>query len=337
MFASADGGASFEPVRSWSKAELSAHGTVLSIEGTDLRRRAEGGVELFVSLEKDVPYPDAYAAYQKPGTGVWSIDRMTGDTPASIDVATQETVLRTRRPQSLHVKDPVTFEAADGATVLLFCSHPVSWASSNSGVAVRAAGATTFELASWEAVARGAIWDIAVTRVTDRLALPRVGLLREEPPTSVFFYDGAECMRPLEENPRAAKRPRGYSCEELGGAMWGRDAAFPAMERLSTVEPLFVSPTGTGSSRYVSTLLTKEFLYATWQQSQADRSQPLVMNALPMERVEAILSGAPEGGRVGAGHRRRAPARSRQGGAPAVPDGLERLRTRSEGPTPLPA
>jgi hypothetical protein len=55
LFASADGAASFEPVRSWSKADLSALGAVLSIEGTALRRRAEGGVELFVSLEKDVP------------------------------------------------------------------------------------------------------------------------------------------------------------------------------------------------------------------------------------------------------------------------------------------
>jgi hypothetical protein len=34
----------------------------------------------------------------------------------------------------------------------------------------------------------------------------------------VYLYDGAECMRPLESNPRAAQ-PRSYWCEELGSAM----------------------------------------------------------------------------------------------------------------------
>lgn len=292
LFSSGDCGASFEKVKSWSKADLSANGTVLSIEGTDLRRAADGGIELYVSLEKDVAYPDAYSDFKKPGTGVWSIDWIAGEDPTSLDLGTQTTVLRTDRPESLHVKDPVTFTSSNGVTVLMFCSHPVSWASSNTGYVVRAAGSTRFELGAWEAIRRGAIWDVAVTRVTDRLAVPPLGLFRRGPPTSIFFYDGAECMRPLEENPRAAKRPRGYSCEELGGALWGKDSEFPVMERLSRVEPLFVSPTGTGSSRYVSTLVTSDAIYATWQQSQADQSQPLMMNVIPMDRVEAILGGA---------------------------------------------
>lgn len=39
--------------------------------------------ELFVSLEKHVPYPGACFACQKPGAGVWQIDSMTGDTQAA--------------------------------------------------------------------------------------------------------------------------------------------------------------------------------------------------------------------------------------------------------------
>lgn len=292
VFASRDKGGTFEKVTSWTKGELSGSGTVLSIEGTDLHRRRDGGVELFVSLEKDVRYPAAVGAYQKPGTGVWSIDRLHAGEVAELHPASQEPVIvNADRPESLHVKDPVTLADEGGTTRLVFCSHPVSWASSNSGLALRAPGADAFRVSTWEIVPRGAIWDVAVTRITDQLRVPALGLFTSEPATSIYFYDGAECMRSLEENPKAASRPRGYSCEELGGALMGRDAQFPVMERISRVRPLFVSPHGTGSSRYVSTLVTDDGIYATWQQSQPDRSQPLVMRFLPMERVAELLAG----------------------------------------------
>jgi hypothetical protein len=58
---------------------------------------------------------------------------------------------------------------------------------------------------------------------------------------------------------------------------------------------MFVSPWGTGCSRYVSTLVTASGILATWQQGQADGSQPLVAHALSMDDVESILAG--EGGR----------------------------------------
>lgn len=294
VFASRDAGRSFEKVKSWSKEDLSALGAVLSIEGTDLHRSSDGGVELFVSLEKDVRYPEEVRGYQKPGTGVWSIDRLRAARVEALEASSQEVVLvNETRPESLHIKDPVTVADEDGATRLLFCSHPVSWASSNTGLAVRPPGSDTFRVAGWELVPRGAIWDVAVTRVTDQLRIPSLGLFAGGPSTSVYFYDGAECMRSLEENPEAAKRPRGYSCEELGGALVGLDAEFPSMERLSRVRPLFLSPNGTGSSRYVSTLVTVDGIYATWQQSQPDRSQPLVMRFLPMQRVAELLEGDP--------------------------------------------
>jgi hypothetical protein len=106
----------------------------------------------------------------------------------------------------------------------------------------------------------------------------------------VYFYDGAECVRAHEENPRAYKRPRGFSCEEIGGAFLGRDESFPEMKRLSKIEPFFISPWGTGSSRYVDTLTIEEGILAIWQQSQENRSQPLVGHLLAMNDVNQILA-----------------------------------------------
>jgi hypothetical protein len=71
--------------------------------------------------------------------------------------------------------------------------------------------------------------------------------------------------------------------------MLGHPDAFPEMRRLSLTAPLFVSPYGTGSSRYVSTLVTDDSIYAIWQQSQPDGSQPLVMNRLAMDEVRHML------------------------------------------------
>ena len=65
---------------------------------------------------------------------------------------------------------------------------------------------------------------------------------------------------------------------------------FPKMERLSVDAPFFVSPHGTGCSRYVSTLVAKGSIITTWQQSQDDFSQPLVVNAVEMDEVEQILN-----------------------------------------------
>ena len=71
-------------VCSWSKANLSrAEWTVLSIEGTALHARSDGTWELFISSEKEMPYPASLRDYQKPGTGVWTIDRICGPSPGS--------------------------------------------------------------------------------------------------------------------------------------------------------------------------------------------------------------------------------------------------------------
>jgi hypothetical protein len=292
LFCSDDGGEHFAKTCSWSKQDLSCEGReVLSIEGTALHARPDGTWELFISSEKALSYPEPLASYQKPGTGIWTIDRMTGAGPAEMDPSTLAPALENLgRPEYLHVKDPVVFDDSDGNTQMIFCSHPFCWSSSNSGLAVRPSGEEGFAVQSWEIVSRGATWDVAATRITDRMPIPAVGCLARQPSCAVYFYDGAECLRSHDENPLAHKRPRGFSCEELGGAFWGEDALFPQMERLSRLAPLFVSPWGTGCSRYVASLVTDVGILVAWQQSQPDGSQPLVGHWLPLCDVERILS-----------------------------------------------
>jgi hypothetical protein len=290
---SSDGGETFERVASWSKADLSREGReVLSIEGTALHRTVDGRWELYVSSEKRIGYPAPLRDYQKPGTGVWSIDRMAGGAPDALDVATLAPVLENRTlPGYLHVKDPVTFDLVDGRTAMIFCSHPFSWSSSNTGLAVRDSPEGGFSVASWEMVSRGPAWDVAATRITDRMLVPQLGVLAGEKRVAAYFYDGAECLRAHEENPLAHHRPRGYSCEELGGAFWGDSGLDASLSRLSRLEPMFVSPWGTGCSRYVHTLVTEWGILATWQQGQPDGSQPLVAHLLEMDEVARILEG----------------------------------------------
>ena len=291
LYRSGDGGASFQQVRSWSKADLSRGAEVLSIEGTALHPLPDGTWELFISSEKAAAYPDAVKGYQKPGTGVWNIDRIIGASPAALDPATLEPVLNgLDRPAYLHVKDPVVFDDPGGRTWMIFCSHPFCWTSSNTGLALRC-GQGSFAVHSWQMVPRGPAWDVAVTRVTSRMPVPRVGCFAAEGVCAVYFYDGAECVRAHEQSALAHRRLRGYSCEEIGGALWGWEERFPEMERLSRLEPMFVSPWGTGCSRYVHVLTTPQGLLATWQQSQEDLSQPLVGRWMPMEQVGRILSG----------------------------------------------
>lgn len=280
----------FEKVISWSKAELTCGGRrVTSIEGTSLRRSA-GGIELFISSEKDIPYPDTVRDYQKPGTGVWSIDRIVAAGVDALDPGSITKVLASEEPVSLHLKDPVIIDDGTGDSHLVYCVHPFTWSCAYSGLAVRREGTDTFKILNDYLLPRGHIWDVAAARITGRLPVPRVGALEGLPPLSLYFYDGAECLREHGQNAVAVRRPRGYSCEELGGLAWGWDGDFPRMTPLSITRPHFVSPYGTGCSRYVSVLKTSDALYATWQQSQPSLAQALVGHSLPLEQVAKILT-----------------------------------------------
>lgn len=125
-----------------------------------------------------------------------------------------------------------------------------------------------------------------MTRGTAILPLENVGQGRH---IGLMFYDGGECVRNLDEHATAVHRPRGYSCEELGGAAYVLGDDLNTIERLSVNEPMFVSPSGTGCSRYADVLATSDGYYATWQQSQEDGSQPLVMNHVTREQVDSVL------------------------------------------------
>ncbi len=291
VFRSQDRGQSFKKILSFSKNDLSYGAKeVLSIERCWILL-SDTGVELFVSTEKTgLSYPKGYEEFQKPGTGVWSIDRIVAPSIEKIDPSAIRPLLEGSDPRYCHFKDPLAYLDERGNTVLMFSTHPFNWASSNTALAVRSAGAEEFGPIDYTFFPRGFTWDVAVSRICGVLQVPQVGVLEAYPLNYLYFYDGAEGMRDLEEHGRAVKRPRGYSCEELGGAAYSTADSFPRIERLSTVMPFFISPHGTGCSRYTTALHTEEGVYTTWQQSQPDRSQPLVMCFTSREQITSVLS-----------------------------------------------
>jgi hypothetical protein len=301
VFRSRDGGRSFEKALRLGKSDLDVgNRRVLSIEGSALRRTADGW-ELFVSTEKDgVGYPPGFESYLKPGTGVWSIERLAAANLEGLRDAPRETVLASQDPRFVHVKDPFLYEEPDGGLTLLFCSHPFCWTSSNTGHARRLADGSdgsdgsdgadgaAFGEPVFDFFPRGFTWDVAMTRGTCVFDVPQVGAFRGRR-TALVFYDGGECVRNHDEHGAAVTRPRGYSCEELGGAAYLVDGRLDRIERLSVHEPMFISPHGNRTSRYVDVLATRDGLLATWQQSQPDRSQPLVSHLLPWQAVHDLL------------------------------------------------
>ncbi len=282
----------WEKVVSFSKAELSHGGlNVVSIEGVALHHTPDG-IEFFISTEKDEEYPERLHLFQKPGAGVWSIDRIAADRIVNLCPSTIETIVLSDQahPERLHCKDPWVFDLPNGDLVLGYCTHPFTWSSSCTTLVLRKKGASAYESITTELLTRGPVWDIAAARITERLAVPKLGVFADGPDLSLYFYDSCESLRQLDENPKAVSRPRGWSCEEIGGIAVGVDTDLTKIQRLSVEAPLFVSPHGTGCSRYVATFADKSGIYAVWQQSQDDLSQPLVGHFLPMDRVEQILS-----------------------------------------------
>lgn len=288
LFRSVDGGANFEKAISFSKADLNVGSReVLSIEGSALRL-TDAGVELYVSSEKSgIDYPDGLESFLKPGTGVWTIDRLQAESVDQLAGAAPQTVLESNDPRFVHIKDPFLGTHA-GQECLLFCTHPFCWTSSNTGFVSCDAPPPAIDRADLSFFARGFTWDVAITRGTAVLPLPSVGALAGRD-IRLLFYDGGECVRNLDQHAAAVKRPRGYSCEELGGLACYEDDDLHRVERLSISGPMFVSPHGSGCSRYVDVLATESHYHATWQQAQPDGSQPLVINTVAREEIEAIL------------------------------------------------
>ena len=293
IFRSTDQGQSFQKILSCDKESLStADADVLSIEGACLKH-VGGEYRLFVSTEKNGSYPESIAEYQKPGAGVWTIDVLRSAKLDDLQEACVTPLLGSADPVHLHVKDPFSWSGVrtpDGLSndVLGFCSHPYGWSSSSTGYAVLDQSGDSVREVRHSVIPRGTTWDVAITRVTCVLPVPPIGPFADQTHT-LLFYCGGECLRPLPEHDTAVNRPRGYSCEELGGAAVYVDDDLSTIARLSDTVPLFVSPWGTGCSRYVDVLGTENGFFATWQQSQPDQSQPLVLNRLSRDDAEAIL------------------------------------------------
>lgn len=291
VFRAPDVHGEFEKILSFSKADLAHSGMpIVSIEGVALHLTEEG-IELFISTEKDAKYPERLAGYQKPGAGVWSIDRIHAGKVEDLSPANIEEIIPfgSDDPGRLHCKDPWVFDLPNGDLILGYCTHPFTWSSSGTALFRRPAGSESYEKITDDALRRGPVWDIAAARVTERLAIPKVGSFAEAGDLSLYFYDSCESLRQLDENPTAVSRPRGWSCEEIGGIAVGDDNDLSVIESISIEAPLFVSPHGTGCSRYVATVVTDEGIFANWQQSQPDLCQPLVGNFVPMARVNEIL------------------------------------------------
>ena len=134
IFRSLDNGRSFEKINSWDKSDLYCGSTVLSIEGSALRV-TKRRVEVLVSTEKVRTYPNQLRDFQKPGTGIWSIDRFSATRVEKL--APQERIqplLTSSDPAYLHVKDPsISSGFQNGRTLLIYCAHPYTWSSSTSG------------------------------------------------------------------------------------------------------------------------------------------------------------------------------------------------------------
>jgi len=285
IFISEDEGKTFKKIKSWNKKDLSFDGKeVLSIEGSSIYFGDK--VKLYVSSEKKVNYPEGFEKYQKEGTGVWSIDVFSSNSIETLNPENIREFLSSKDPENLHIKDPVIFEM-NHQEYMIYCQHPFCWSCSYTG-----AGKVVenrFEIISSDILPKGYTWDVAVARVTERLPVPKVGVFKNLPDISLYFYDGAECIREHPQSEKGVKRPRGYSCEEIGGLAYGFDDEFPVIYRLSRYFPLFYSPEGTGCSRYVSAFFDEEKIYVTWQRSFSDFSQPLVMNIVDIEEIEGVL------------------------------------------------
>lgn len=284
IFRSQDRGSSFDKIVSLSKQDLgSSEQPVLSIEGCALEITADG-IVLYVSTEKDgVGYPAGFQNFLKPGTGVWSIDRIKARSFEDLQSAEIESLVVSQEPATIHVKDPFLYQSDRGA-MLFFCSHPFSWTCSNTGYVKLEDRSAVYEF-----FPRGYVWDVAITRGTCIVDVPRIGAFSDLK-AQLMFYDGGECVRDYPQHNKSVSRPRGYSCEELGGVAYVVDEKWHQPQRLSRYEPMFVSPFGTGCSRYVDVLTRPEGMYATWQQSQEDGSQPLVSHFVPQSEIEAVLS-----------------------------------------------
>lgn len=290
MFRSSDRGNTWEKIISRDKESLSQNGEkVISIEGSSLLK-TDSGYTLFISTEKEKQYPEGFESFKKKGTGVWSIDTISSLTLEGLATAPVKPFLISTTAEHLHIKDPAIYSLDSGELVMLFSHHPYNWASSNTGMISFNNLKADLEHINWNFLPRGNTWDVAISRGTALWNIPRCGVFQESEPFSLIMYDGGECMLPLDSHSEENNINKGYSCEELGGLALYSGSPLIYKDRISLHTPMFISHSGTGCSRYVSLLQTKDGIYCSWQQSGQLGEQSLVLNFVTNEQILTILS-----------------------------------------------
>jgi hypothetical protein len=94
----------------------------------------------------------------------------------------------------IHIKDPSVSSGPRGETVLIFCHHPYCWSCSSAGIVIRSDDNGEWGAPRFDVFRHGYTWDVAISRLTCRLPLPKIGVLADMEPLSLWFYDGGECL-----------------------------------------------------------------------------------------------------------------------------------------------
>ena len=203
----------------------------------------------------------------------WKIGLIRGPDPSAFDVATHEILLDPDTQEIAGVKDPVIVRI-DGAYRMVMSYHLVSpkerrdpallelsdtiatgMGTSNTGLAVSDDGRNWNWVGDVLAPTPGR-WDSFCARVTGFFPSP-IGF--------VAFYDGS---RDVSEN-----------YEERASLAFSPDLR--SFHPVKTSEPLFVSPYGAGSVRYVEPLLVGQTLYIYYEFTRPDGGHQLRVAKLP--------------------------------------------------------
>ncbi len=193
-----------------------------------------------------------YISFEDIKLGKWKIDLMEADKPANFDPRDRVEIMRPIDGVMGHIKDPYVM-IIGGLYYMFINYHPIRWQSSGTALALSGDGVNF----NWvgEIFPRSRGWDVGISRITSIVRIP---------PLFYIYYDGGETMR--------------ESCEERAGLAISFD--LKSYYRLSDNGPLFVSPHGTGSLRYIDALKVGDEIYCYYEYTREDGSHELRLNRI---------------------------------------------------------
>ena len=227
-----------------------------SMERFSLAREADGTYRL-------------YACYVDPSDSRWRIDVIESDQPDRFDPRAARLALTAASSGTEGVKDPWVFKVGGLWHMLVSYAAPRDVDSAtrermhstadvyNTGVLVAPTGlATSHDGLAWQwegelmGVGAPGSWDTYQTRL---------GTLLYQSPLWLGFYDGAASVE--------------GNYEERTGIAYSHDLR--RWERVSRLDPAFVSPEGSGSLRYVDAVARPGALYVYYEYARADGAHEL--------------------------------------------------------------